>query len=199
MGVSGRLRELKETVEAFAERPHSSLWLFLVAFTEASLFPLPPDLLLLPLCIAAPRKSLRFAAICAAGSVAGGFAGYAIGYLLFETIGARVVAFTGLSAQFLEVLQFYHQNAWSAIFLAGFTPVPYLVFTIAAGFNLTVDLSTLAVASAAGRLLRFSLVGLPLFLFGSRLKGICERHPAKITLIPGLLFLAGFIVVKVLW
>lgn len=197
--ISEYLYRLKAWVEGFAAKPNASAWLFGIAFVESSFFPIPPDVLLIALSVAEPKKAFRFAAICTAGSVAGAFLGYYIGYAFFEAIGSRIVAFYGFADQFHLVLEKYRENAWLAIIVAGFTPIPYKVFTIAAGFNLTIDLATLAGASVVGRASRFFLVGGLLYVFGPRIKGYLDKHLEKLTLILGLLFIGGILAVKYLF
>lgn len=197
--ISEYLYRLKAWVESFAAKPNASLWLFLIAFVESSFFPIPPDVLLIALCVANPKKSFKFAAICTAGSVTGAFLGYYIGYAFFETIGSKIVAFYGFSEKFQHVLDLYRANAWSAIILAGFTPIPYKVFTIAAGFNQTIDLATLALASFVGRATRFVLVGGLLYVFGPKMKEYLDNNLEKLTLILGVLFVVGILAVKLLF
>lgn len=196
--ISEYLYRMKAWVESFAQRPNASVWLFLIAFVESSFFPIPPDVLLIALCVANPRQSFKFAAICTAGSVAGAFLGYYIGYAFFETVGSKILAFYGLTDQFQIVLDKYRENAWLAIIVAGFTPIPYKLFTIAAGFNQTIDLTTLGLASLVGRASRFFLVGALLFAFGARMKEYLDNHLEKLTLALGVLFILGIVVVKYL-
>lgn len=197
--LSEYLYKLKAWVESFAEKPNAAAWLFLIAFIESSFFPIPPDVLLIALCVARPRKSFLFATICTVGSVAGSFLGYYIGYAFFETIGSRIVEIYGFGDKFQIVLDKYRENAWTAIIVAGFTPIPYKVFTIAAGFNTTIDLGTLALASLVGRAMRFFLVGGLLFAFGPAMKAYLDKNLEKLTLILGLLFIIGILTIKYLF
>ncbi|MCZ6776152.1 MAG: DedA family protein [Ignavibacteria bacterium] len=194
--ISELLYRTKDWVESFAQKPYALWALFFIAFVESSFFPIPPDVLLIALAVANPKQSFKFAAICTAGSVSGAFLGYYIGYAFFETIGSRIVDFYGFSDKFQFVLDKYRENAWFAIIFAGFTPIPYKVFTIAAGFNETIDLGTLAFASLVGRASRFFLVGGLLFLFGPRIKEYMDRYLERLTLALGLLFILGIITVK---
>ena len=190
------LHRLKNWVESFAQRPYALWALFFTAFVESSFFPIPPDVLLIALCVASPRRSFIYALVCTAGSVTGAFLGYYIGYAFFETIGQKIVNFYGFHDQFERVLVLYRENAWTAILLAGFTPVPYKVFTIAAGFKETIDLGTLALASLVGRSMRFFLVGGLLFFFGPKMKYYLDTHLEKLTLALGVLFILGILAIK---
>lgn len=194
--ISEYLYRLKDWVESFARKPYALWALFFIAFVESSFFPIPPDVLLIALAVSNPRKSFLYAAICTAGSVTGAFLGYYIGYAFYETIGSHIVAFYGFSDQFQAVLDKYKENAWTAIIIAGFTPIPYKVFTIAAGFRETIDLTTLALASLVGRASRFFLVGGLLFVFGPKMKEYLDNHLGKLTLALGVLFILGIMTVK---
>lgn len=197
--ISELLYRLKDWVEGFARKPYALWALFFIAFVESSFFPIPPDVLLIALAVANPRKSFLYAAICTAGSVTGAFLGYYIGYAFYETIGSHIVDFYGFSDQFQAVLDKYKENAWTAIIIAGFTPIPYKVFTIAAGFKETIDLSTLALASLVGRASRFFLVGALLFVFGPKMKEYLDNHLGKLTLALGVLFILGIITIKLIF
>lgn len=190
------LYRLKAWVESFAAKPYATWALFGIAFTESSFFPIPPDVLLIALGVAQPRRAFWFALVCTVGSVSGAFLGYYIGYAFFETIGSHIVAFYGFTDQFQLVLDKYQENAWTAIIIAGFTPIPYKVFTIAAGFQETIDLTTLALASLVGRASRFFLVGGLLFAFGPTMKEYLDKYLERLTLALAVLFVLGILAVK---
>jgi membrane protein YqaA with SNARE-associated domain len=194
--ISELLYRLKAWVESFAQKPYALVALFLTAFVESSFFPIPPDVLLIALGILRPRRSVLYALVCTAGSVVGALLGYYIGYALFETVGQHIVDFYGFHDKFDAVLQLYRENAWTAIILAGFTPIPFKVFTIAAGFKETISLQTLVLASLVGRSARFLLVGTLLFLFGPSMKEYLDRNLEKLTLILGILFILGILTIK---
>jgi membrane protein YqaA with SNARE-associated domain len=192
------LYSLKHWVESFAAKPYATFALFVTAFVESSFFPIPPDVLLIALGVERPKRALWYALVCTVGSVAGAFLGYYIGYAFFESIGSKIVNFYGMTDQFQIVLDKYKENAWTAIIIAGFTPIPYKVFTIAAGFNQTIDLVTLALASIVGRASRFFLVGGLLLIFGPTIKDYLDKHLEKLTIILGVLFILGILAVKYL-
>lgn len=196
--LSELLYKLKAWVESFAQKPYATWALFWIAFVESSFFPIPPDVLLIALSVTRPKRSFWYAAVCTAGSVSGAFLGYYIGYAFFETIGSRIVAFYGFTDQFQTVLDKYRENAWLSIFVAGFTPIPYKVFTIAAGFKETIDLTTLALASLLGRSSRFCLVGGMLYLFGPKMKEYLDKYLERLTLALGILFVLGILTIKFL-
>ena len=190
------LHSLKVWVESFAEKPYALWALFWIAFIEASFFPIPPDVLLIALGVATPRKSFRFALVCTVGSVVGAYLGYAIGYAAFEAVGKPILNFYGVLSQFEAVLLKYREHGMLALFVAGFTPIPYKIFTIAAGFNQTIDLWTLTIGSLIGRSSRFFLVGALLFFFGVGIKKFIDKYFDKLSLAFVALFILGFIAIK---
>ena len=197
--LSALLHGIKDWVEGFARKKYALWALFGIAFVESSFFPIPPDVLLIALSVANARKSFLYAGVCMLGSVCGAFLGYYIGYAFFEAIGSKIINFYGVTEQFQYVLDQYRENAWLTIFVAGFTPIPYKVFTIAAGFKETIDLTTLALASLVGRGARFFLVGGLLFFFGPKMKEYLDHHLEKLTLALALLFVAGLLLVKMVF
>jgi membrane protein YqaA with SNARE-associated domain len=192
--ASALLYALKSKIESFAERPSAEPVLFAMAFVEASLVPLPPDILFLALAVARPRLSFRFATVCIAGSVTGAMAGYMLGALLFDAVGERVLAMLGLTSQFSLVLQMYREHAWTTLLLAGFTNIPFSVFTIAAGFRRTLDPMTLFLGALAGRAVRFYLLGVLLTMFGPAVKRLIDRSLPAVSFGLLVLFVAMFLV-----
>ncbi len=198
------LRRLYNWVLHWAETPYGAVALFLLAFAESSFFPIPPDVLLIALALAARRKAFRFALICTVGSITGAVLGYVIGYSFHEVIGREIIAFYGLSKQFETVTGHYQSNAFWLIWLAGVSPIPYKVFTIAAGiFERQQNLGmfsggfwTLILASSCSRTLRFFALGLLMFLFGARIKAFIDKYFNLLTLVFGVLIVVGFIVIK---
>jgi len=195
--LSAWLRKLKAWVEAFAEKPGAGWALFLVAFAESSFFPIPPDVLLIALAVALPAKSFRYAAVCSVGSVLGGMLGYIIGLEFYEVIGRRIIEFYSLEEQYQAVKLLYEGNAFLTIAIAGFTPIPYKVFTIAAG-AFQVSFATLVYASAISRPARFFLVAGLFFFFGARIKSFIDKYFELVTVAFIVLLVLGFVVVKYL-
>ncbi len=175
--------------------------LFVLAFAEASFFPIPPDVLLIAMTIAKPVRSRVYAFFAMLGSVTGGLAGYAIGKLLWLGIrdfAYRHLGFLGLTPEnFSLVEQLYNQNAFKAIFAAGFTPIPYKVFTIAAGvFDVTLPVFVLA--SVLGRSGRFFLVSELVRRMGPRVLPFIERYLGWMTIVFVLLLFLGFYLLRFL-
>lgn len=189
------LRSLKEWVENFAQKPGAGWALFLIAFAESSFFPIPPDVLLIALGVLVPKKSFKYALICSVGSVLGGMFGYLIGYQFFELIGQKIIAFYGVQAQYEYVQKLYSENAFSAIAIAGFTPIPYKVFTIAAG-AFEVSFATLVYASALSRSARFFLVSGLFYFFGPSIKPFIDKYFEALSVAFVVLLILGFVVIR---
>lgn len=169
------LRKLYDWTISWSDKPQALWALFFIAFAESSFFPIPPDVLLLALCVGDPKKSFKFAAVCAAGSVTGGMAGYAIGFGAWEAVNGWFIPYVFSQGLFDRVQELYHDNAFLAILTSAFTPIPYKVFTVAAGV-FRVDFLTLVLASAIGRTARFALLGWFVFQFGPKVKDWVERY-----------------------
>ena len=190
------LRRLYDWVLHWAETPYGVPALFLLALSEASFFPVPPDLLLIALGLSINRKAFHYAAVCTVGSVIGGVMGFFIG-MKFWTLGQEIL-FHYVSRESFETVRAYFQDyeAW-AIAIAGFTPVPYKVFTISAGF-FRVDFTVFVVASFLSRGARFFLVGGLIYLFGPRIRGFIERYFNLLTYLFAALLLGGALVLRYL-
>jgi len=197
--MSKVLRKLYNWVTHFAGTPYGLWALFLIAFSEASFFPIPPDALLIPLCVSIPKRSFWFAFICSVASVLGGIFGYFIGFGFYEAIGRKIIELYGFQDYFGIVGRKYEENAFIAILIAGFTPIPYKVFTIAAGvFHEKISLYTLVIASIISRSARFFLVATLLYIFGERVRDFIEKYLNILTLIFVLLLILGFLIIKYL-
>ena len=189
------LRRLYDWVMRLAAR-HDAVWvLAAIAFIESSIFPIPPDVLLIPMVLAARHHAWRFAAICTIASVLGGTSGYALGYFLFETAGRPLLDFYGYGAQFAEFQGRY--NDWGAwiVFIAGITPFPYKVITIASGAT-QLDMFTFTIASVLARGLRFFIVAALLWWIGPPVRTFIEQRLALVTTAFCALLLGGFVVAK---
>ena len=193
----GILRKLYDWVLGWADNKYSSVALFFLAVAESSFFPIPPDVLQLALSVSKPKKSFWYALIASVGSVLGGILGYFIGYFLFDTIGSSIINILGYEAQFNRVGELYKSYAFLAILASAFTPIPYKVFTIAAGFW-KVGLLPLIIASAIGRSTRFFLVGLLIYFFGPRMKEFIDKYFNYLSVGFFVLIVGGFLILKVL-
>lgn len=178
-----------------ASKPNAMYFLFAVAFIESSFFPIPPDVMLIPMVLAMPNKAWRIAGLATVASVIGGFFGYIIGVYFFDLIAAPILNFYGYMQQFDSFKEYYHQwGAW-IVFGAGVTPFPYKVITIASGV-VHLDLWTFGIASVAARGMRFFLVAWLLKKYGASMKIFIEKNLGLLSVIFLILLLGGFAAVK---
>ncbi len=204
------LRALYQWTLNWAAHPYGLVALALIAFAEASFFPIPPDVLLIALAVAKPRRALIYAGLCTAASLLGGMAGWLMGTWLWQSLGIHPECAQHQGGawlfeyvpgfhceQFDRVAQLYRGNAWLALFSAAFTPIPYKVFTIAAGV-FHIPLGTLISASALGRGLRFTLVGGLIFFFGASIRRFLDRYLEWLTVIFTILLIGGFVLLRYL-
>jgi membrane protein YqaA with SNARE-associated domain len=194
---SAPLHALYRWVMHWAETPYGVPALALLAFAESSFFPVPPDVLLIALAFSRPRRAFWFAAVCTAGSVLGGIAGYGLGYFLFEAVGRPILNFYGQGAEssFLYLQGLYRRwDAW-AVLMAAFTPIPYKVFTIAGGL-FRIDFPVFVLASVVGRAGRFFLVAAVIHWFGPKVRGLLERHLNRAAWILAIGIVGGFLLLK---
>lgn len=188
-------RKAYDWVLHWAETPYGSWALFLLAFSESSFFPIPPDVLLIALAVAVPRKSMRFALICSVGSVLGGAFGYLIGWQFMYAIGEKIVAFYGLNDKIDYIGELYRNyDAW-AIGIAGFTPIPYKVFTITAGM-FKINFIVFFIASFISRSARFFLVGGLIYWFGPKIQIFIEKYFNILAIAFTVLLIVGFVAIK---
>ena len=148
------LRGLYDWTMRLAGHRHANWALVFVSFVESSVFPIPPDVVLIPMVLAQRRRAFWIAAICTAASVLGGLLGYLIGYSLFEAVGKPVLDFYGYAERFEIVKAWYAEWGWWMVFAAGVTPIPYKIFTIFSGL-VGMNLGGFVFASILGRAVRF--------------------------------------------
>ncbi|PIN77465.1 cytochrome B [Candidatus Woesearchaeota archaeon CG10_big_fil_rev_8_21_14_0_10_34_8] len=191
----GILRRMYDWVLSWAHTKYGWVALFILAFAEASFFPIPPDVLLIALCVSLPSSSFRFATLSTIGSVLGGILGYYIGYGLYESVGIKIIEAFHYQEAFDTVGSLYLDNAFWSITAAGFTPLPYKVFTIAAGVW-KVPLLTVVLASLLSRASRFFLVAGLLYFFGPRMKEFIDKYFNWLTVAFFVLLIGGFVVIK---
>ncbi|MBM3486097.1 MAG: DedA family protein [Alphaproteobacteria bacterium] len=169
-----------------------------VSFAESSFFPIPPDVMLIPMVLVQRAKAWFIATVCTVSSVLGGYAGYAIGFFLFEAVGRTVVEFYGQTEGFAEFQNYYKEwGAW-IVAGAGFTPFPYKIVTIASGV-VHMDLLTFGIASVLSRGARFFLVAGLLYWLGPPIRVFIERNLGLLTFVFFALLLGGFVAVRYLF
>ena len=160
---------------SFSKKPRASAWLSFFAFLEASVFPLPPDILQIALTLAHSTRWAWYALLTAGFSVLGGIAGYLIGAVFFKAIGAPIIQLYGLEETMAHVGNAFSENAFWTLFTAAFTPIPYKVFTIASGF-FDINIASLVIASLVGRGLRFFGIGFLSYRYGETLRYLIYRY-----------------------
>ncbi|MDG2451340.1 MAG: DedA family protein [Paracoccaceae bacterium] len=191
------IRRLYETTLSLAETRYALWALFIVAFVESSVFPIPPDVLMIPMIIARPSRAFVIAGVALVGSVLGGMLGYYIGSGLFETVGKPVLEFYGKDKYFDEfAVRYQEYGAW-AVLIAGVTPFPYKVITILSGAT-SLNLGVFIVASIVARGLRFFIVAALLWKFGAPIRDFIERRLGLMFAIFCVVLVGGFYAVKFL-
>ncbi len=195
----GWIRRLYDWVLHWAETPYGPAALFLLALAESSFFPIPPDPLLVALCLGASRKSLRFAVLAMTASILGGILGYAIGAGAWHVVQGWFFAYVpGVTPEAFERVQgLYDQYDFWAVFIAGLTPIPYKVFTLSAGV-FGINFGTFILASALSRGLRFFAVAGLIYRFGAPIARFIDRYFDLLAWAFAILLVGGFAVVKYL-
>ncbi len=191
------VRRLYDWTISWADRPGGIYALFFLALAESSFFPVPPDVLLIALCVGAPKKSFKFAAVCMVGSVIGGMIGYGIGFWGYEAIGQPIVQAYHGEAVMKKIKVWYDTYGFWGNLLAAITPIPYKVFTIASGvfqFNFVQFLT----ASIIGRGARFFVVGGLIYYFGPKIKLLLEKYFDLFAILAMVLLIGGFVLLKYL-
>lgn len=189
------IRRLYHWVLGWANSPYSTYALFVLAFCESSFFPVPPDVLLIALAISIPARSFFYALISSVGSVLGGAFGYLIGYQFMDLIGFKIINFYHLTEHYNYVGQVYEKYNAIAVGIAGFTPIPYKIFTIAAG-AFKINFWIFLIASLISRSARFFLVSTLIYFYGENIKEFIEKYLNLLTIIFVILLLGGFILLK---
>ncbi len=189
------IKKLYDWVLHWAETPYAVPALFLLAFSESSFFPVPPDVLLITLAISIPKKSFKFALICMVGSVLGGILGYGIGHFGYEAIGKPIVDFYHGQDIMNAIKSQYEQHGFVGILIAAVTPIPYKVFTIAS-VVFEFDFWLFVVASILGRSTRFFLVAGLIWKFGPSIKTFIDKYFNLLSYAFIVLLVGGFILIK---
>ena len=186
-----------DTMIKLSSTPHAMWFLFIVAFAESSFFPIPPDVMLIPMILATPNKAWKIAGLATFASVAGGYFGYGIGVFAFDFIAKPILEFYNAFAQFQEFEKYYHEYGAWIVFGAGITPFPYKIITIASGV-VHLDLIVFTIASVLARGMRFFLVAWLLKKYGPPMKIFIEKHLGILSIIFLILLIGGFAVIKYL-
>ena len=191
------LRKLYDWVLAKAAHPHAEWWLAAFAFVEASFFPIPPHPLLGLMCLAEPKRAIRFAVIATLASVAGGLLGYAIGWGLYDTVGTELIAALGMTESFPVAACYLREYGAEIIMIKGATPIPFKLLTITAGF-IQMNLASFIIASVVSRSISFMIVGVLFRLFGRPIKAFIDKYLGLVTVGFVVLVAGGFLALTLL-
>jgi membrane protein YqaA with SNARE-associated domain len=189
------LRDVYHRTLILAGSPRAGWWLALVAFTEASCFPIPPDVLLIPMALARPQRAWRLALICTIASVVGGALGYYIGYAVFNQLARPVLEFYGYGGKFAAFQAMYAEWGLWVILIKGLTPIPYKIVTIASGAA-KFDFWVFMAASLVTRGARFFIVATLLHFWGERVKDFIERRLTLVTSGVAVAIVGGFVALR---
>ncbi|MBN1114482.1 MAG: DedA family protein [Oligoflexia bacterium] len=191
----GYLKRLYNWVLHWAETPYGLYALFILAFIESSFFPIPPDVLLIALVLGKTSRWFKFALACSVASVLGGMFGYLIGYSFMDAVGYSVIDFYNARETFVKVQNMYREHGVLALGIAGFTPIPYKVFTIASGvFKL--DFVLFVIVSFISRGLRFFILSFVISRFGEPIRVFIDRYFNLLTYVFMVLLILGYVAVK---
>jgi membrane protein YqaA with SNARE-associated domain len=191
------LRALYDRVLRLAAHRHAGTWLSVVSFAESSVFPVPPDAMLMPMCLARPERAWRYATICTIASVLGAILGYAIGYFLFEAVAQPILTAYGHAEALQNFRGWFARWGAAVILIKGLTPIPFKFVTIGAGaasFDPFIFLATCIITRGA----RFFLVAALLRRYGAPVQGFIERRLTLITTVAAVAILAGFLALSLL-
>jgi len=192
------MRRMYDWMMGMAGSPRAPWALGVVSFIESSFFPIPPDVMLIPMILKDRSKAWWYATIATVTSVAGGILGYAIGYFFFEAIGKPILNFYGKEHALDSFIEFVHQYGVEAVIIKGATPIPFKVVTIAAGVA-KMDLLAFIGASIVARAMRFYLVAGLLYFFGQPIREFIERRLTLVTTVFVVVLVSGFVAVKYLF
>ncbi len=191
------IRRLYDWTLSLAAHPHALWALALVSFMESSVFPIPPDILMIPMILAAPSRAFLIAGVCLIASVLGGIAGYGIGYFFYDQIGQPILEALGKGAYAAEFNARFNDLGFWPVLIAGLTPFPYKVITIMSGWT-GLPLGTFIITSIVARGIRFFLVAALLWKFGAPIRDFIERRLGLMFALFIALLAAGFYVLRFL-
>jgi membrane protein YqaA with SNARE-associated domain len=189
------LRRLYDWTVALAEKPYALWALALVSFLESSIFPVPPDALLAPMALARPERAFRYALVCTLASVAGGVAGYAIGSLLYDSLGLFLLDLYGYGGKIEAVKALYAEYGAWFILIKGFTPIPFKLVTIVSGF-MDYPLAAFVGLALLTRGARFFLLAFLFNRYGGSLRLFIERHLTAVVVGSLMIIVLGFVLVS---
>ena len=195
MSFNGFVRKIYDSVIHLSSSKHALAWLFVISFVESSFFPIPPDIMLIPMILATPKKAWKIAGVCTLASVIGAYLGYIIGFYFFELIAEPLLEFYGYLDKFNEFKNLYSEYGAWIVFGAGITPFPYKIITIASGV-VQLNLAVFTVASIIARGMRFFLIAWLLKTYGEKMRLFIEKNLGWLSVLFLFLLIGGFLLIK---
>ena len=195
--LSALLKLIYDWTMGLSSHRHAVRWLAAVSFAESSFFPIPPDVMLIPMILAQRARTWTFAALCTCASVLGGVAGYGIGFWIFESVGRPIVELYGYADEFSRFQGYYQAHGAWVVAVFALTILPYKVVTIASGVAVLEPISFIT-ASVLGRGIRFFGVAALLWYFGPQIRSFIEARLGLVTTVFVVLLVAGFLIIKVM-
>ncbi|CAO3446021.1 hypothetical protein [Azospirillum argentinense] len=189
------LKPLYNRILKLSARKDAVWWMSAVSFAESSFFPLPPDIMLVPMCLAEPKKLWRYTNICALASLIGGMFGYAVGFYLFESIGRLIIDFYNAQESFQRFQDMFAEFGPWFLILKGITPIPYKLLTITAGFA-HLDLTVFILCSIVARFSRFYMIAILLHFYGPQVRDIIEKRLMLVTTVLLVIIIGGLLSFK---
>jgi membrane protein YqaA with SNARE-associated domain len=178
-----------------AAHPHALAWLAVIACAESIFFPIPPDVMIIPMVLASREKAWKIAAVATVASAVGGVIGYGVGYFLYEEVGKPIIEFYGYGDKYATFQGWYADYGAWIVGAGGFTPIPYKVITIASGV-VQLDFTTFFVVSVLSRGARFFIVAALLWRFGAPIRGFIEARLGLLALIFFIILFLGFVAIS---
>lgn len=195
MSFNKFVRKIYDWVLGLSTRKSALVWLFIISFIESSFFPIPPDIMLIPMILATPRKAWKIAGVCTIASVIGAYLGYIIGVYFFQLIAEPLLNFYGYLNKFNEFKRLYAEYGAWIVFGAGITPFPYKIITIASGV-VHLNLVVFTIASIIARGLRFFLIAWLLKVYGEKMKAFIEKNLGWLSILFLILLIGSFLLIK---
>lgn len=196
MSFNQLVRKIYDSVIHLSASRHALAWLFVISFVESSFFPIPPDIMLIPMILATPKQAWKIAGVCTIASVIGAYLGYIIGFYFFELIAEPLLQFYGYLDKFNEFKNLYSEYGAWIVFGAGITPFPYKIITIASGV-VKLNLVVFTIASIIARGLRFFVIAWLLKAYGEKMRIFIEKNLGWLSVLFLLLLIGGFLLIKV--
>lgn len=195
MSFTALVRNIYDYIINLSGKNHALFWLFVISFAESSFFPIPPDIMLIPMILATPKQAWKIASVCTLASVIGAYLGYIIGIYFFQLIAEPLLNFYGYLDKFNSFKELYSEYGAWIVFGAGITPFPYKIITIASGV-VHLNLLVFTVASVIARGFRFFLIAWLLKVYGEKMKVFIEKNLGWLSILFLVLLIGGFMLIK---